>query len=63
MSATVTLLNKRSETPDSVPPPTDLVVGEIAVNLADKKWFTKTTTGDVVCLNQLLLLDGGEVTA
>jgi hypothetical protein len=63
MSATVTILHKKSETPGAVPSTSDLVVGQIAVNLADKKWFTKTTAGEVVCLNQLVLLDGGEVTA
>ena len=61
MSATVTLLHKRSDTPGAVPAETDIVLGEIAVNLADKKWFTKTTTGAVVCLNYLTVLDGGEI--
>ena len=56
-----TLINKHSETPDAVPAVTELLVGEIAVNTADKKWFTKTTAGEVVCLNLLTVLDGGEI--
>jgi hypothetical protein len=58
-----TLINKHSETADSVPASTVLVVGEIAVNTADKKWFTKTTNDGVVCLNYLTHIDGGEITS
>ena len=56
-----TLINKHSETEGAVPAATALVPGEIAVNTADKKWFTKTTTGAIVCLNYLTVLDGGEI--
>lgn len=56
-----TLINKHSETPDAVPAATELLVGEIAVNTADKKWFTKTVAGAIVCLNYLTVLDGGEI--
>lgn len=57
-----TLINKHSEIADSVPASTVLVVGEIAVNTADKKWFTKTSNDVVVCLNYLTHIDGGEIT-
>lgn len=56
-----TLLHLRSTTAGAVPTPEQLEVGEIAVNLVDKKWFTKRADGTVVCLNQLTLLDGGEI--
>lgn len=56
-----TLINKHSETTGAVPAITELLVGEIAVNTADKKWFTKTTNDDIVCLNQLTVIDGGEI--
>jgi hypothetical protein len=56
-----TIINKHSETAGAVPAATVLTVGEIAVNTADKKWFTKTSSGDIVCLNYLTVLDGGEV--
>jgi hypothetical protein len=62
MPAAVTLLHKKSETPGAVPTAAQLTPGEIAINLADKKWFTKTTAGTVVCLNFLTVLDGGEIT-
>jgi hypothetical protein len=57
-----TIINKHSETAGAVPAATVLTVGEIAVNTADKKWFTKTSSGDIVCLNYLTVLDGGEIT-
>lgn len=57
-----TILHKSSATPGAVPTPEQLVPGEIAVNLADKKWYTKKTDGTIVCLNQLTVLDGGEIT-
>jgi hypothetical protein len=57
-----TIINKHSETAGAVPAATVLLVGEIAVNTADKKWFTKTINGGIVCLNYLTLIDGGEIT-
>lgn len=57
-----TLLHLRSTTPGAVPTAEQLSVGELAVNLADKKWFTKKADGTIVCLNQLTVLDGGEIT-
>jgi hypothetical protein len=59
----ITLIHKNSTTPGAVPNAAQLTPGEIAVNLADKKWFTKTTAGAVVCLNFLTVLDGGEITS
>lgn len=44
--------HKRSATPNKVPLPTDLLVGELAVNTADAIVYTKTETGVVVSLNQ-----------
>ena len=58
----VTLRHKRSTTPGAVPQPADLAPGELAVNVADKKWFTKKADGTIVCLNFLTVLDGGEIT-
>ena len=58
-----TIINKHSETAGAVPAVTELLPGEIAVNTADKMWFTKTTNDDIVCLNYLTLLDGGEILA
>jgi len=57
----LTLINKKSTTPGAVPAAADLLPGEIAVNVADKKWFTKTTAGNIICLNMLTLLDGGVI--
>ena len=59
----ITLVHKKSTVPGTVPAAGQLTVGEIAVNLADKKWFTKTTSGAIVCLNQITVLDGGEIFA
>lgn len=56
-----TLLHLRSTTPGAVPTAEQLAVGELAVNLVDKKWYTKKTDGTIVCLNHLLVLDGGEI--
>jgi hypothetical protein len=57
-----TIINKHSETAGAVPAATALLAGEIAVNTADKKWFTKTTDGNIICLNYLTSIDGGEIT-
>ena len=59
----ITIVHKKSTVPGAVPTAGQLTVGEIAVNLADKKWFTKTTSGAIVCLNQITVLDGGEILA
>jgi len=39
---------KRSETPNAIPSPADLAIGELAINLADKKIFSKDSSGLVV---------------
>jgi hypothetical protein len=44
------LIAKRSSVAGKVPATTDLDVGEIAVNLADRKIFTKDSAGTVVQL-------------
>ena len=43
---------KRSETSSSTPSSNDLAVGELAVNLADAKLFSKKTDGTIVTLVQ-----------
>lgn len=58
----VTIINKHSETAGAAPTAANLQLGEIAVNAADKKWFTKTTAGTIICLNILTVMDGGEIT-
>jgi uncharacterized membrane protein len=42
---------KRSSTAGSVPTASQLLTGELAVNLADAKLYTKNEAGDVVLLN------------
>lgn len=45
-----TIIPKRSSVPGKVPQQSDLQVGEIAVNLADKKIFSKDGSGSVITL-------------
>lgn len=49
---------KRSETQGSEPTSADLAVGELAVNLTDKKIFSKKTDGTVVSLGGVEVNDG-----
>ena len=49
---------KRSETQGSEPTSGDLAVGELAVNLTDKKIFSKKTDGTVVSLGGVEVNDG-----
>lgn len=49
---------KRSETSGSEPTAGDLEVGELAVNLVDKKLFSKATDGTVVTIGGVAV-DGG----
>jgi hypothetical protein len=58
----VTIIHKHSNSAGAVPTAAELLVGEIAVNAADKKWFTKTAAGTIICLNILKAIDGGEIT-
>ena len=46
--ATVAIRPKRSETASSVPSSSDLEVGEVAINSADQKIYTKKSDGTVV---------------
>lgn len=39
---------KRSETPSQIPSAGSLAIGELAMNITDGKFFTKTTGGSVV---------------
>jgi hypothetical protein len=50
---------KRSETPGAAPTGADLAIGELAVNLVDKKIFSKKTDGTVVGLGGVSVNDGG----
>jgi hypothetical protein len=43
---------KKSETASSVPTTSDLQVGEVAVNTADKKIYVRASTGVVEVANQ-----------
>lgn len=56
------ILHKRSSTPNAVPTAEQLAVGEIALNTADGKAYTKTSVGQVVELTKPTVVDGGEVT-
>ena len=59
MTAAATIVQiKRSETSGSNPTAGDLAVGELAVNLADKKLFSKKTDGTVVTIGGVAV-DGG----
>ena len=50
---------KRSETGGAAPVGADLAIGELAVNLVDKKIFSKKTDGTVVSLGGVEVNDGG----
>ncbi len=54
---------KRSETTGSEPTAGDLAVGELAVNLTDKKIFSKKTDGTVVALGGVEVDGGAGVTS
>lgn len=66
-----TIQIKRSSTASGVPLSTDLAVGELAVNLADKRLFTKQSDGTIIELSTnptdldaaTLRIDGVEITA
>lgn len=49
---------KRSETTGSEPTAEDLAVGELAINMADKKIFSKKSNGEVVTLGGVEVNDG-----
>ncbi len=39
---------KRSETASAVPGTSDLEIGEVCMNIADKKLYTKDTNGNII---------------
>lgn len=49
---------KRSETTGAEPTAGDLAVGELAINMADKKIFSKKSDGEVVTLGGVEVNDG-----
>lgn len=49
-----TILHKRTSTPGKVPVTADIVVGEIAVNVADGKLFTRKSDGSIVTFAQAI---------
>jgi hypothetical protein len=64
MSTEATIVQiKRSETTGAEPTANDLVVGELAVNLIDRKIFSKTSTGDVVSLGGVEVNNGEDSTS
>lgn len=54
---------KRSETASAIPTGANLAIGELAVNLTDKKIFSKKTDGTVVALGGVEVNDGGAATS
>jgi hypothetical protein len=54
---------KRSETAGRAPTGADLAVGELAVNLTDKKIYSKKADGTVVGLGGVEVNDGGAATS
>ncbi len=54
---------KRNEVAGVAPVGADLAVGELAVNLTDKKIFSKKTDGTVVSLGGVEVNDGGAATS
>lgn len=60
MTAATTIVQvKRSETAGAAPTGADLAIGELAVNLTDKKIYSKKTDGTVVGLGGVSVNDGG----
>lgn len=51
---------KRSESAGAEPRAEDLAVGELAINMADQKIFSKKTDGTVVTLGGVEVNDGSE---
>lgn len=56
-----TIRHKRSSVPGSMPQPSDLFLGELALNTADGKLFTKKSDGTVIDLTTSGDVDGGEL--
>lgn len=53
--------HKRNSTPGAIPTPEDLVLGELALNTADGRVFTKKTDGTIIDIATSGGVDGGEV--
>ena len=53
---------KRSETASAVPTEGQLAVGELALNLTDKKLFSKKADGTIVSIGGVQVNDGGAET-
>lgn len=54
--------HKRTTVPGRIPSQGQLASGELAINCADGKVFTKKTDGTVVEISRSQVIDGGEVT-
>ena len=65
---TIVLKPKKSETASAVPTPGDLAVGEICMNIADQKIYTRKSDNSIVVVSSHVTTDvggtsvGGDVT-
>jgi len=59
----IVLKPKRSETASSVPTTSDLAVGEIAINTADKKLYVKDSSNDIHAIGGGLTITDTDSTA
>ena len=50
------VITKKSTVAGKVPVPTDLDIGELAVNTADKKLYTKHSDGSVVLIGTFITI-------
>ena len=50
------VITKKSTVVGKVPVPTDLDIGELAVNTADKKLYTKHSDGNVVLIGTFITI-------
>ena len=50
------VITKKSTVVGKVPVPTDLDIGELAVNTADKKLYTKHSNGSVVLIGTFITI-------
>lgn len=53
----ITIKVKRSETSSSLPTASDLAVGEIAMNTADRILYTKDSAGNIIKLSNYAVSD------
>jgi len=59
----ITIKPKRSETASSVPTTSDLAVGEIAINTADKKLYVRDSSDAIQAIGGGVAVDDGSTTA